>query len=151
MLEILKVRTSRASMDDPPPLKLPSHDFLSQLARDDPQGFDRLRRELIENRITRAPEKIRHRLRLLQFRVDGICRLSGSPLGATLRIQALMWEYFLQMNDSLQELFGKTGPASGIPKAGAKAKPYPAKSARIIEFKPLAARKAESFAAKLKA
>lgn len=137
-------------MNEPPPMKLPSHDVLAQLARDNPQAFERLRGELIENRITRAPEKIRHRLRLLQFRVDGIRRLSGSPLGATLRIQALMWGYFLQMNESLQELFGKTGPASGFPRTGANTKPYPAKSARIIYFKPPAAIKAESLSAKLK-
>lgn len=128
-------------MNEPPPMKLPGHDVLSQLARDDPQAFERLRRELIENRITRAPEKIRHRLRLLQFRVDGICRLSGSPLGATLRIQALMWEYFLQMNESLQEPFRKTGPLPDLPgAAGGNAKPHPAHSARIIKFKPPAAK-----------
>lgn len=137
-------------MDEPPPMKLPGHDVLAQLARDDPQAFERLRGELIENRITRAPEKIRHSLRLLQFRVDGIRRLSGSPLGASLRIQALMWEYFLQMNESLQELFGKTRPASDLPGAGAKAKRRPAETARIIDFKPLAVIKAGSLAAKLK-
>lgn len=139
-------------MNEPPPMRLPSHDVLSQLARDDPQAFERLRRELIENRITRAPEKIRHRLRLLQFRVDGICRRPGSPLGAALRIQALMWEYFLQMNESLQVPFRKTGPLPNLPgAAGTSAKQRPAKSARIIEFKSLAAIKAESLAAKLEA
>ena len=61
-------------MIEPLPMKLPSHDVLSRLARDDPHSFELLRHELIENRINRAPEKIRHRLRLLQFRVDGIRR-----------------------------------------------------------------------------
>lgn len=127
-------------MNETPPMKLPSHDVLSQLARDDPLAFERLRHELIENRIIRAPEKIRHRLCLLQFRIDGICRLSGSPLGAALRIQALMWEYFLRMNERLQEAFPQTGPHSHLPEAaGASAKQRPAKSACIIEFKPLAA------------
>lgn len=126
-------------MIEPLPMKLPSHDDLSRLARDDPQSFELLRHELIENRINRAPEKIRHRLRLLQFRVDGIRRLAGSPLGATLKIQALMWDYFLQMNESLQGLFRLSEERPHLAVAGIKTKQPTAKSARIIEFKPRSA------------
>ena len=119
-----------------PAMKLPSHDVLAQLARDDPQAFDALRHELIENRINRAPERLQHRLRVLQFRVDGIRRLAGSPLGATLKIQALMWSYFLQMNDNLQGLVRLSDTHTPLRAVGMEAKPDAARSARIIEFEP---------------
>ena len=84
------------------PATLPSHDALSRLARNDPQTFEILRLELIENTIDDAPEPVQLRLRQLQFRIDGIRQRSRSPLGATVKIQALMWESFLAMNDGLQ-------------------------------------------------
>lgn len=137
-----------------PPMKLPSHDVLAQLARDDPQAFDALRQELIENRINRAPERLQHRLRVLQFRVDGIRRLAGSPLGATLKIQALMWNYFLKMNEKLQGLVRLTDTQPQLPRvdveAQPEAKPPPLRSARIIEFKPRRPVAAGSHAAELK-
>ena len=83
---------------------LPDHDALSRLARSDPQSFEALRSELIERCIDDAPEPIRLRLRQLQFRIDGIRRRSRSPLGAVVKINALMWDSFLGMNNELQAL-----------------------------------------------
>jgi hypothetical protein len=85
------------------PVLLPSHDTLSRLARDNPQSFETLRLELIERCFDGATEPVRLRLRQLQFRIDGIRRRSGSPLGAAIKIHALMWESFLSMNDELTE------------------------------------------------
>jgi hypothetical protein len=82
---------------------LPSQKELAQLARDDPQAFEALRAELIENAIQRAPERLQLRLRQLQFRIDGIRRLARTPLGALLKMQALMWDSFLRMNEALQQ------------------------------------------------
>jgi len=82
---------------------LPSQKELAQLARDDPQAFEALRAELIENAILRAPERLQLRLRQLQFRVDGIRRLARTPLGALLKMQAMMWESFLRMDEALQQ------------------------------------------------
>ena len=91
-------------MNRPPPAVLPDHDALCRLARSDPQSFEFLRLELIERCIDDAPETIRLSLRQLQFRIDGIRRRSCSPLGAVVKINALMWESFLGMNDELQAL-----------------------------------------------
>lgn len=117
--------------------RLPSHDFLSRLARDDPQEFEALRRSLIEDCIDSAPERIRPRLRQLQFRVDGIRRRSASPLGATLKLQALMWESFLVMNAQLQAFSRRprSCPMHRPVVAPVKGRNRPA-AARIIDFKP---------------
>ena len=85
------------------PATLHSHDALSRLAQSDPQSFETLRLELIANTIDDAPEPVQLRLRQIQFRIDGIRRRSHSPLGATVKIQALMWESFLVLNEQLQQ------------------------------------------------
>lgn len=82
--------------------KLPDRDRLSQLAREDPLAFEKLRSELIADFIDGQPEKCQRRLRGLQFRIDGIRQLSHTPLAALLKMQALMWESFFSMNQELQ-------------------------------------------------
>ena len=91
-------------MNSRSPATLPDHDALTRLARSDPQSFETLRLELIESCIDDAPEPIRLRLRQLQFRIDGIRLRSRSPLGATVKINSLMWGSLLEMNDELQKL-----------------------------------------------
>ena len=92
---------------------LPSPKELAQLAREDPQAFEVLRGELIENAILRAPERMHLHLRQLQFRVDGIRRLARTPLGALLKMQALMWESFLRMDEALQHFDALTRAKEG--------------------------------------
>ena len=83
---------------------LPSQSALLQLAHDDPQAFESLRAELIDSAILRAPASLQLRLRQLQFRVDGVRRLARTPLGALIRMQAMMWDSFLELNEALQRL-----------------------------------------------
>ena len=71
------------------PTELPSHEELSQLARDDPQAYETLRRALVENFIDNAPDKYKKRLRGIQFRVDHQRQLSHTALGSTVRIYKL--------------------------------------------------------------
>lgn len=115
---------------------LPSREVLAQLASEDPQAFEALRSELIENCISSAPARIQPRLRGIQFRVDCIRRLSRSPLGALIKIQALMWDSFLQMDRELQSLARQR--RGGQPVSGASMElTYRAEqSALIIEFQP---------------
>lgn len=110
---------------------LPSQKELMQLAQEDPQAFEVLRGELIENAILRAPERMHLRLRQLQFRIDGIRRLARTPLGALIKMQALMWESFLRMNEALQSLDALTRAKQGAPtnSGGAPA------TAQIIQFR----------------
>jgi len=110
-------------------MALPSHEELSRLALEDPQAFEALRSAMIENFIARAPQKAQCRLRQLQFRVDGIRRRSRSPLGALLKIQGLMWDSYLELNEELQMIVGQRRGAAQL----ARAKPKP-REARVIEF-----------------
>lgn len=80
---------------------LPVHDELVELLRRDPEAYEALRRELIEELIEAAPADLKPRLRGLQFRIDGVRSLSRSALGATVRIYEMMWRSFLTLNQEL--------------------------------------------------
>ena len=115
---------------------LPSHEALSQLACEDPQAFEALRDELVARYIRNAPERIQPRLYGIQFRVDAIRRLSRSPLGALVKIQAMMWSSFLRLDEELQDFARSAGyRARGCGKQPGLHR-VPAGSARIIEFRP---------------
>lgn len=112
---------------------LPSHEILAQLALDDPGAFEELRSVMIEDCIARAPQKIQFRLRQLQFRVDGIRRRSRSPLGALMKIQALMWDSYFELNQELQEVIQYRWGAAHPPRE--KSTPGAVRNARVIEFR----------------
>lgn len=123
-------------MSDSQPMALPSHEILAQLAGDDLQAFEDLRSTLIEELITRAPDRIKPRLRGLQFRVDGIRRISRTPLGALVKIQAMMWDSFFRMNRELQVFSRISRPAPQLCGAPGRGTACPARTARILEFRP---------------
>ncbi len=115
---------------------LPSHEILSKLACDDPQAFEALREELVACFIGEAPERIRPRLCGIQFRVDAIRRLSRTPLGALVKLQAMMWSSFLRMDEELQCFAESAGNRSWARSKQFGLGRVSPKSARIIEFRP---------------
>lgn len=114
---------------------LPDHAFLSKLARDDPPAFEALRLQLIERGIAEAPEQLQARLRGLQFRIDAIRKLSRSPLGATVKLNAMMWESFFEMDRQLQAFVRLARSSEAGPALLAEADEAP-KKAQVIEFRP---------------
>lgn len=113
------------------PKELPSHEVLSQLARDDPDAYEALRREMIDSFIDSAPPRLTPRLKGLQFRIDGIRRLSKSGLGSTIKIYEMMWQSFLGLNGTWQEMVRvKAGQASPSPAGYAQIS-----NAQILQFR----------------
>ncbi|MGH8671935.1 MAG: DUF3135 domain-containing protein [Burkholderiales bacterium] len=72
-------------------------DEWSKLAHQDREEFERRRAALIEDLIRTAPPEYRRRLRGLQFQVDMERRRSSTPLGACVRISAMMWDRFADL------------------------------------------------------
>lgn len=79
----------------------PTFDELKDLAHCDPEGFERLRAELIDDCIRRSPERNHRRLRGHQFVIDARRRLAGSPMKALLEIQGMMYESILGLQQVL--------------------------------------------------
>ena len=107
-------------MIDTPARENPDHETLARLARENPEAFERLRRDLLDGLIDRAPEHLKPRLRGVQFRVDQVRQLAHTPLNATIRISELMWKSFLALGD---ELSGRTTHVDAPP------------SAKVIDFR----------------
>lgn len=107
----------------------------STLARENPEEFERRRREEIEAVIAAASPEHQQRLRGLQFRIDVERQRSSSPMGACVRINRMMWESFAQLRTSLQDLQGElTERRQAAPPAAARLQaPVPA---QVLPFKP---------------
>ena len=81
-------------------------DVWMNLAKTDPEKFERLRTQAIDALIEAASEHRKLHLRRLQWRVDRVRERSGTPMAATLAISKMMWESFDDLRGHYQELFG---------------------------------------------
>ncbi len=84
-------------------------DAWSDMAKNDPETFEKMRLAAIEDVIEKAPEDNRERLRRLQWRIDQERRLARTPMAACLRISRMMWRMVLGeggLNDRFAELQG---------------------------------------------
>jgi len=122
-------------MSGRPSPELPSHEDLARLARDDPEAYEAFRREMIQTFIDNAPPRLKSRLAGIQFRVEGLRRLSPSGLGATVRIYELMWESFLTLNHDWQDFVRMKDELSSGQIAVEATQYRPLKEARILEFR----------------
>lgn len=104
-------------------VRLPAFDVLVDMARNDPQGLETLRRSLTNAVITAAPtEEARRRLRGLQFRIDMERRRARTPLSATIRISELMCRSLARLHRSMVEPH-TLGQAAGEPAGPARVVP----------------------------
>ena len=93
-------------------------DHWSQLAQDDPEGFERLRSRTIEHHISQATEAHQARLRCLQWRIDRIRETTKSPMAACITISSMMWDSLHQLSITYKQLDNLTnGVAVQLPKA----------------------------------
>jgi len=82
--------------------KLPAFDVLVDMARNDPQRLETLRKKLTSSVIaSAATEQKRKRLEGLQFRVDLERRRARSPLAATIKISEMMCHALADLHRSM--------------------------------------------------
>ena len=82
--------------------KLPAFDVLVDMARNNPQKLEQLRRSLTDDVIQSADnEQQRKRLAGLQFRVDLERRRAGSPLAACIKISEMMCQSLADLHKSM--------------------------------------------------
>jgi len=86
-------------------IRLPAFDILVDMARNDPDGLESLRRSLTDAVIAAArSENTRRRLQGLQFRVDMERRRASTPLAATIRISEMMCRSLADLHRSMVTL-----------------------------------------------
>lgn len=108
--------------------KFPDSDTLLELAKNDPEGLERIRQEACEDLISEAPRRLQRRLRGLQFQIDMERRRSKTPLDACIRISEMMHDSVWSLrtalnnssvqNDSLTQPDKDLTPAQVIPFKG---------------------------------
>jgi hypothetical protein len=90
-------------------------DAWANLAKEDPDAFENLRRHVINRAIHKIPSDQRQkRIQGLQWRIDSLRQTSKTPMAACLKLYDMMWDTVLQENgllDCLQgQKPGKTDP-----------------------------------------
>ncbi|GGY61247.1 DUF3135 domain-containing protein [Marinobacter zhanjiangensis] len=103
-------------------MDMPTFDELRDLAQRDPEGFEALRAQLIEDCICRSSRSNHRRLRGIQFVIDARRRSARSPVKALLDIQAMMYDSFLDLKQAL--LAHQSSSEPSVPTSG-----------RILEFR----------------
>ena len=101
-------------------------DEWQRLAREDPREFERRRQAAIRAVIEQAPPEHQARLLRLQSCIDLERRRAKTPLGATVRLQSMMWERFTALRAALRTLTREesaTQPEQ--PRQTAKVLPFP--------------------------
>lgn len=104
------------------PVEMPEFDELARLARENPEQFETVRAELLEQCIQCAPPRMHRRLRGLVFELNASRQTAKSPLAACLSASGRMWESFdtlrLQLNALARpEALSEEEMASLMPKA----------------------------------
>ncbi len=81
-------------------------DYWMQLAKDDPERFERERRRMVESMIAQAPSHMKHRLAGLQWQIDRSRERAKSPMAACLNISQMMWDRVLRQDGLVDRLNG---------------------------------------------
>ncbi len=82
--------------------RLPAFEVLVDMARNDPEGLETLRRSLTNAVIaTASSDTSKRRLQGLQFQVDLERRRAATPLAATIRISEMMCRSLAELHASL--------------------------------------------------
>ncbi len=67
----------------------------AQMARQDPDQFEVMRQQLIQDLIAQAPPHLKLRMEGLQWQVDQIRKQADNPMAACLQISQKMWNNVL--------------------------------------------------------
>ncbi len=104
-------------------------EYWSNLAQEDPASFEAERTELLDEYILTTPVDIQKRLRGLQWQVEQVRNLSGTPMAAYLRLSKMMWESLEGERGLLESIESLKRPASQQVTPANKA------SASVLPFK----------------
>ena len=107
-------------MQDKPLTEL-DFDTAMELARTDPEAFERYRQAVIEALIARAPERNRQHLRRLQWRIDQERKRAANPTAAFLKLYRMMWDSLAGESGLIDTICNAPNPAqsmdNSLPKA----------------------------------
>ncbi|MGM0769636.1 MAG: DUF3135 domain-containing protein [Pseudomonadota bacterium] len=92
-------------------MDMPTFDEFRDLLQRDPDGFEALRAQLIEDCIGRSSLSNQRRLRGLQFVIDARRRVASTPVKALMDIQAMMYDSLFALQQALLVEQGAVEPS----------------------------------------
>ncbi len=99
-----------------------------RLAQDDPEKFEQLRRERIEQMMAQVPESMRQRIEGLQWQIDQARDRSKNPLASCIKISSMMW-------DSVLGDAGLVQTIEDLGKSTTRKEPDSRPAATVLDFK----------------
>lgn len=108
-------------------IKLMDFERWVDLAMNNPEQFELMRRAAINEFLQSVPAERRLHLQRLQWRVDRVRERCTTPMAATIAISEMMWDAFYDLHDRYQDVFGDMA-------AKRYKHPAQAKSAKILPF-----------------
>jgi len=100
-------------------------DKWAELAKSNPEAFEALRSQFLNNILSQIAEPKRHKFECLQWRIDQIRFTTKTPLSACIKISNLMWSSFDELHSKYYTDNSKiTEPT------------MPKKTATILQFQP---------------
>lgn len=82
--------------------ELPDFDTLMELAQNDPEAFDRLKAEAVEQTISEANEFSQRRLRGLQWQIDVTVKKAKTPMEGCVKVSEMMHDKLWELRMALQ-------------------------------------------------
>lgn len=67
-------------------------DKWAKLAKDDPDAYEDMRKQMIQDVIEKASPQVKQRMEGLQWQIDQIRSTSANPMSSCLKISQMMWE-----------------------------------------------------------
>ncbi|MGB1238305.1 MAG: DUF3135 domain-containing protein [Pseudomonadales bacterium] len=113
--------------------ELPSFDNLLDLHRKDPEAFEAMRHQVLDDYIHSIPNPRRRRIEGLQFKIDARRKLADTPMEACIEMSNMMHETFWEMSCSLNGFSSISSEEELAALEAQQNKP----SATILTFKPL--------------
>lgn len=90
-------------------------DEWAKMAKEDPDAFEDMRKQMIQNVIDSTSPEIKKRMQGLQWRIDNIRSTSSNPMASCLKISQMMWDNVLG-EDGLVENMQKLNDPEQISK-----------------------------------
>ncbi len=79
-------------------------EYWAELAKNDPEEFERLRKEQIDKIIEESPEDMQKRMQGIQWQIDQIRQTSKTPMAACIKISSMMWDNVLGDNGLVEAI-----------------------------------------------
>ncbi|MCP5245148.1 MAG: DUF3135 domain-containing protein [Burkholderiales bacterium] len=92
--------------EHPPGESITDFDFekWSHIAKTDPEKFELMRQQLIDDLLAQVPDHLKQRITQQQWQIDQICKQAENPLAACKQISQKMWDSVYGENGLLTAL-----------------------------------------------